>query len=132
MKTQSRAAVLRIIKKEMPYLRKKYGVEQVALFGSYAHQESTENSDIDIVISLSKPLGFTFIELADYLEGKLGRKVDLITKSTLELEILDPRRAHIAKKIFRSRRSMSKIRRDHDYLRDIHDAIGRILEYTAG
>ncbi len=99
MKTQSRAAILRIIKKEMPYLRKKYGVEQVALFGSYARQESTENSDIDIVISLSKPLGFAFIELADYLEEKLGCKVDLITKSTLELGILDPKRAHIARDI---------------------------------
>jgi predicted nucleotidyltransferase len=99
MKHQSRAAILRIIKKEIPYLHKKYGVEQVALFGSYARQESTENSDIDIVISLSKPLGFAFIELADYLEEKLGRKVDSITKSTLELGILDPRKAHIARDI---------------------------------
>ena len=99
MNAQSRAAILRIIKKEIPYLYKQFGVDQVALFGSYARQESTENSDIDIVISLSKPLGFAFIELADYLEGKLGCKVDLITKSTLELGILDPKRAHIAKDI---------------------------------
>ena len=27
---------------------------------------------------------------------------------------------------------MSKIRRDHDFLLDIEDAIGRILEYTTG
>jgi predicted nucleotidyltransferase len=83
----------------MPYLRKHFGVEQVALFGSFARNEATESSDIDVVISLSKPLGFDFIELADYLEGKLGHKVDLITKSTLELGITDPRRAHIAKDI---------------------------------
>jgi predicted nucleotidyltransferase len=83
----------------MPYLRKHFGIEQVALFGSFARNEGAENSDIDVVISLSKPLGFDFFELADYLEEKLGRKVDLITKSTLELEITNPRRAHIAKDI---------------------------------
>ncbi len=99
MKTQSQAAILRIIRKEMPYLRQHFGVAQLALFGSVARGEATQESDIDIVVTLSKPLGFAFIELADYLEEKLGRKVDLITATTLEMGIADPRRAHIAKDI---------------------------------
>ena len=99
MKPQSRVSILRIIKKEIPYLRQHFGVEQLALFGSFARDEANENSDIDIVVSLSKPLGFAFIQLADYLEEKLGRKVDLVTSTTLEIGIADPRRAHIAKNI---------------------------------
>jgi uncharacterized protein len=99
MKFKNRALVLRIIKKEIPYLHEHFGVEKIALFGSFARDEATEDSDIDIVVSLSKPLGFAFIELADYLEEKLGRKVDLVTTTTLAMGIANPRRAHIAKDI---------------------------------
>ncbi len=83
----------------MPYLRKQFGVENLALFGSVARDEANETSDIDIVVSLAEPLGFGFIQLADYLEDKLGCKVDLITATTLELGIADPRRRHIVKEI---------------------------------
>ena len=99
MKSQDRASIIRIIKKEMPYLRKQFGVEHLALFGSIARDEANENSDIDMVVSLAEPLGFTFFQLADYLEEKLGYKVDLITATTLELGIADPRRRHIAQDI---------------------------------
>jgi predicted nucleotidyltransferase len=99
MKQKSRASVLRIIKKETPYLKSHFGVERIALFGSFAREEASEESDIDIVVSLSNPLGFEFIRLGDYLEEKLGRKVDLVTEKTLEMGIVDPRRAHIAREI---------------------------------
>lgn len=99
MKLLNRTAILKIIHKEMPTLRQRFGVEQLALFGSFARDEASENSDIDLVVSLERPLGFAFIELANYLEEKLGRKVDLITATTLEMGIADPRRAHIAKDI---------------------------------
>ena len=99
MKTLSRSAILRIIKKEMPYLRDHFGVERSALFGSFSRGEANGESDIDIVVSLSKPLGFAFIHLADHLEDKLDRKVDLVTSTTLEMGISDPRRAHIARDI---------------------------------
>jgi len=99
MKPLDRIAILKIIHKEMPTLRQRFGVEKLALFGSFARDDATENSDIDLVVSLAKPLGFAFVELADYLEEKLGRRVDLITATTLEMGIADPRRAHIAKDI---------------------------------
>ena len=102
MKPLNRATILTILKKEMPYLRERFGVEHFALFGSFARDEAAENSDIDLVVSLAKPLGFAFIELAEYLEEKLGRKVDLITNPHLKwvLPILVER---ILPKIFRSR-----------------------------
>jgi len=99
MKSKNRSTIIRILKSEKPYLREQYGVERLALFGSFARGEAGENSDIDIVVSLSRPLGFAFIQMADYLEDKLGRKVDLITETTLELGVQDPRRAHIVKDI---------------------------------
>jgi len=99
MKSLSRAVIIKIIKKEMPTLHQRFGVEHIALFGSFARDEASENSDIDLVVSLARPLGFAFVELADYLEEKLGHKVDLITASTLQMGIADPRRAHIVRDI---------------------------------
>jgi len=99
MRITSREAILRTIKKESPYLKWRFGVERIALYGSFAKGEIHPESDIDLLVSLSKPLGFTFIQLADYLEEKLGRKVDLITLSTLEAGFADPRRVHIARDI---------------------------------
>jgi len=102
MKSLDRITILNIIHQEMPTLRQRFGVEQIALFGSFARDEASENSDVDLVVSLAMPLGFAFAELANYLEEKLGRKVDLITSNTLEMGIADPRRAHIAKDIQKS------------------------------
>jgi uncharacterized protein len=99
MKPLNRIVILEIIRKEMPTLRQRFGVEKLALFGSFARDEAGVNSDIDLVVSLAKPLGFAFVELADYLEEKLGHRVDLITETTLEMGVTDPRRAHIAKEI---------------------------------
>ncbi|MBN2148389.1 MAG: nucleotidyltransferase family protein [Anaerolineales bacterium] len=99
MKTLSSSSIVKVIQKEMPYLRQHFGVQQVALFGSFTRGEATKESDIDLVVTLTRPLGFAFFELADYLEAKLGRRVDLITASTLELGMSDPRRAHITRNI---------------------------------
>lgn len=99
MRAQDQAAIVHIIRKEMPYLSKQFGVQQISLFGSFARDEAKDTSDIDLLVSLSKPLGLSFFSLADYLESKLGRKVDLITEATLERGFSDPRRAHIAKAI---------------------------------
>ncbi len=99
MKLRSRAAIIKTIQKDIPYLRQRFGVESLALFGSVARDEADESSDVDIVVSLSKPLGLAFIQLSDHLERILERKVDLITATTLEMGIADPRRAHIVKDI---------------------------------
>ena len=99
MRPRSRNAILQIIRRETPYLRSIYGVERIALYGSFARGEATTSSDIDLVVSLSRPLGFAFVQLAEYLEQKLGRQVDLVTFNTLEAGMADPRRAHIARAI---------------------------------
>jgi uncharacterized protein len=84
------------LKRELPYLQEKYGVERMALYGSFARSEQAEKSDVDLLVELARPLGFEFVELADYLEKVLGRKVDLATFSTFHRSKQDPRRRHIA------------------------------------
>jgi predicted nucleotidyltransferase len=59
-------------------LRQRFGIEEIALFGSYSRNEADEESDIDIaVISMKEKNYFTLIDAMKYLEEKLQRKVDM-------------------------------------------------------
>ena len=79
--------IQRELGKLKPYLREKYGVKKIGVFGSYARGEEKESSDIDILIELEKPIGWEFFYLKDYLEKKLGREVDLVTVNALKPRI---------------------------------------------
>jgi len=79
--------IQRELSKLKPYLREKYGVKKIGVFGSYARGEEKESSDIDILIELEKPIGWEFFYLKDYLEKKLGREIDLVTVNALKPRI---------------------------------------------
>lgn len=71
--------VIKTLKKELPYLKATFGVKRIGLFGSYSKGLQREDSDVDIIIEFEKPIGLKFVELADYIESILGRKVDILT-----------------------------------------------------
>jgi len=62
-----------------------YGVEQIGLFGSYSRNEANENSDIDLLVDISKEKKTfrNYMALCYYLEALLGKKVELVTKQSL-------------------------------------------------
>ena len=66
------------------YFHKKYGVSEMAVFGSYTRDDYTENSDVDVMVSFDRRIGLKFVDLAFEMEGLLGRKVDLVTRDALE------------------------------------------------
>ena len=94
--------ILQTLRNELPYLQEKYGVERMAIYGSFAKGVQTRKSDIDILVQLVKPLGLEFVALAYYLEEILGRKVDLATFDTLHRSMENPRYKHIAADIQRT------------------------------
>ena len=53
-------------------------------------------------VDLRKTLGFEFIALADRLEAKLGRKVDIATFEHFKRSSHSPRYRHVAEDIKRS------------------------------
>ncbi len=101
-KGASREDIIRTLRKELPSLRDQFGVERIALYGSFAKGTQGETSDIDLLVQLSRPLGFEFIHLAERLESALGRQVDLATVDSLRRSASDPRRASIADDIQRT------------------------------
>jgi len=87
----TRDEVLKILREELPFLRKKYGVKRIGLFGSYSRGEATEESDIDILVDFERPIGFfDFIDLEEYLKEKLGAEVELVTEDALK-PLIKPR-----------------------------------------
>ena len=75
----TREELMATLKKETPFLADEYGVKKIGFFGSFATGEQSSKSDVDIVVEFGRPIGLKFMELADYLEKLLGRKVDLLT-----------------------------------------------------
>ena len=70
---------IEILKKLKPILKKEFKVSRIGIFGSVVRNEQSGSSDIDIIVEFSEPIGLRFIELAEFLEKKLGRKVDLVS-----------------------------------------------------
>jgi predicted nucleotidyltransferase len=66
------------IKDKILPILKKYGVKRAGIFGSVARGESTEESDIDILVEIEGSMSLLdFAGLKLELEEILGRKVDL-------------------------------------------------------
>jgi uncharacterized protein len=72
-----------------PILYKDYAVKEIGLFGSYSDNSNTEESDIDILVELEKPIGWKFFTLELFLENVFNKKIDLVTKSALKEQIKD-------------------------------------------
>ena len=68
-----------------PELSAKFHVSTIGLFGSIVRSDfSPTTSDIDIIVDFSQPIGVEFIDLADYLENKFQRKIDLVSRGGIK------------------------------------------------
>ncbi len=61
-------------------LNEKFHVNSIGLFGSIVRDDYTANSDIDIIVDFSQPIGIEFVDLADLIERKLQKNIDLVSK----------------------------------------------------
>ena len=78
-----------VLREHKPILRKRFKVDKIGLFGSYARGEDTEQSDVDILVDFSQPVGWEFIDLKEYLEEIIGKRVDLATTGALKRRLKD-------------------------------------------
>ncbi len=94
---KSREEVLEILRRAAPDLAREFGVRRVALFGSYARGDATEESDVDVLVEVDPSLGLRFVDLADRIETLLGVRADVVSRRALraadwaaiEKELLD-------------------------------------------
>jgi uncharacterized protein len=81
----TRQDILSSLKKLKGEVTREYSVKTIGVFGSVARSEETEQSDIDLLVEFSKPVGFvTFMRLENFLSERLGARVDLVTSDSLK------------------------------------------------
>jgi hypothetical protein len=69
---------------------KKYHVASISVFGSTAREEATTESDIDLLVTFSRPISLLqMVALERELSEVLGRKVDLLTEASLSPYLRD-------------------------------------------
>ena len=66
------------------------GVKSLSVFGSVARDEPGPSSDVDVLVEFERPVGyFAYMDLKDYLEDLLQRRVDLVTPGALKRQLRD-------------------------------------------
>lgn len=76
--------IFEILRRELPYLKSAFGVKRIGIFGSFAKGIQKEDSDVDVLIEFERPIGLNFIELAEYIEKVLNKKVNIVTSGGLK------------------------------------------------
>lgn len=76
---------MQILHRQLPNLADQYNVATLEIFGSYVRSEQRKDSDLDILVTFSKPPSlFKFVRLENHLSDILGIKVDLVMKDSLK------------------------------------------------
>jgi len=69
-------------------IKKEYRAEIVGVFGSYVRGEQREASDVDVLVRFFEGASlFDLVGLSDFLEERLGIKVDVVPIDTIREEI---------------------------------------------
>ena len=72
--------ILEFLRSNKEMLISRYGVSRIGLFGSYAKEEETKDSDIDFYVEFHNKSYKNLSELYLLLENKIGKRVDIVTK----------------------------------------------------
>jgi len=83
-----RQHILNILANSKPELAARFGITELALFGSTARGTATTSSDVDVLVAFDGPATSSrYFGVQFYLEDKLGRPVDLVTSKALRAEL---------------------------------------------
>lgn len=72
--------ILQKLTTEKSYIQSNFGVDKIGLFGSYAKNSATEDSDIDIYVEFNHKTFDNLAGLWNYLEDLFHKKIDLFHK----------------------------------------------------
>jgi predicted nucleotidyltransferase len=80
-----RDVAISLLRSRLPELRRSFGIQGLAVFGSVARDEAGEASDVDILVEFDGPTTFDrYFGAKEALEGILASRVDLATPAMLK------------------------------------------------
>jgi predicted nucleotidyltransferase len=84
----NRTDAIALLAQSKPILAERYGVTQLALFGSTARDAASASSDADVLVAFDGPAtSARYFGVQFYLEDLLGCPVDLVTEKALRPEL---------------------------------------------
>lgn len=84
----NRDEVLNVLRAHKTTLAQRFGVVDLALFGSIVRDQATDDSDVDILVKFDSPAtSKRYFGVQFYIEDLLGRPVDLVTDKALREEM---------------------------------------------
>lgn len=101
-------------------MQQRFFVNSIGLFGSVVRDDFKASSDIDIIVDFTKTVGIEFVDLANFIESKLNKKIDLVSKNGVKKNISNK----LNLKSFMYERASSLL------IGDIIDSARKILDYT--
>lgn len=79
--------IIRFLRENKTYLQEHFHCNEIGLFGSYARNEQTEKSDIDILVEFEPNTPNLYDveqELKEYLKKHFEREIDICTKKWIK------------------------------------------------
>ena len=83
----NREELLNFLRTNKDLLKSKYSLTKIGIFGSYARDEQTENSDIDIILDFETDLEDIYgtkYDLREYLKSVFKKEVDICTERAIK------------------------------------------------
>ena len=84
IRVKNKDQILDTLTRNKESLYSKYPIQSLAIFGSIARGDDSEESDVDILVEFSDNIGIRFIDLANEIESLLKRHVDLVSKKAVK------------------------------------------------
>ena len=80
--------IVLLLKEQREFLKRKYKIKEIGVFGSYVRGEQDNDSDIDILIDKDEVIGLLKLaNLQNFLSDLIGIRVDLALKKSLHPHI---------------------------------------------
>lgn len=84
----NRSHALALLTQSKPVLATRYGVKDLALFGSTVRDVARSNSDLDILVAFDGPAtSQRYFGVLFYLEDLFGCPIDLVSEKALRAEL---------------------------------------------
>jgi hypothetical protein len=88
MESRDLGQVIALLSRKKEYLRRKYSIREIGVFGPYVRQEHGKVSDLDVLVDFEKPISLLrFVELEAELSEMTGLEVDLVSREALKPHI---------------------------------------------
>ena len=81
--TTSAREILDVLERNAPAIRR-HGVRTLGLFGSASRGAARDTSDLDFVVEFERKSFDAYMDLKAFLEGLLGRRVDLVMRDVIK------------------------------------------------